>query len=417
MLSDACKIPPQNRPMLTPLNRALLVLSVTQIIAWGAMFYAIALWGPRIAAETGWPDLVIYGGFSLALVGSGLWSPFFGRLIDRYGGRFTMTIGSLISAVGLALLASARHEIIYAAAWAIMGCGMAACLYDPAFATLARISGDAPARTRRAISFLTLPGGFASTVFWPLTLFLLQSFDWRQTAWMYAGFLLFICAPLHRFGLPGPHEQEPPPAPEKEGSETRPEKPPLTDKNARRTAFILFALVIAAHGFPTSALSVHVVRLLDLLGLTEGQAVAAAALVGPSQVGARILELLFGRRLSAIGLGLVATALLPVAFLILLGVTVSPGAAMIYGLVYGASNGLVTIARGIVALSLFGREGYGRTLGLIAAPALAIKAAAPPVFALGLAAFGPHAMLWVSLALACLAFGAMALLASHRARD
>jgi hypothetical protein len=129
------------------------------------------------------------------------------------------------------------------------------------------------------------------------------------------------------------------------------------------------------------------------------------------------MELLFGRRLSAIGLGLVATALLPVAFLILLSVTVSPGAALIYGVVYGASNGLVTIARGIVALSLFGREGYGRTLGLLAAPALAIKAAAPPVFALGLASLGPQAMLWVSFALGLLAFGAMALLAARRARD
>lgn len=403
--------------MLSPLNRALLVLSVTQIIAWGALFYAIALWGPRIARETGWSDLVIYGGYSLALVGTGLWSPFFGRLLDRYGGRFTMTIGSLIGAAGLALLASARHEIVYAAAWAIIGFAMAASLYDPAFATLSRISGDAPARTRRAISFLTLPGGFASTVFWPLTLFLLQTYDWRQTAWMYAGFLLFICAPLHRFGLPGPLEHEPPPAPEKHASDPSPEKPPLTEKAARRTAFILFALVIAAHGFPTSALSVHVVSLLDLLGLTEAQAVAAAALVGPSQVGARILELLFGRRLSAIGLGLVATALLPVAFLILLGMAVSPGAALIYGVVYGASNGLVTIARGIVALSLFGREGYGRTLGMLAAPALAIKAAAPPVFALGLAELGPRAMLWVSLGLGLLAFAAMALLAARRARD
>lgn len=402
---------------MTPLRRALLVLSVTQIIAWGVLFYAIALWGPRIAAETGWSDMVLYGGYSLALVGSGLWSPFFGRLIDRRGGRFAMTIGSLLGAAGLALLASARTEIVYALAWVVIGCAMAASLYDPAFATLARISGDAPARTRRAISFLTLPGGFASTVFWPLTLFLLHAFDWRQTAWLYAGFLLFICAPLHRFGLPGADERESPPAPETQAAEARREKPPLTGKAARRAALLLFALVIAAHGFPTSALSVHVVRLLDLLGLTEGQAVLAASLVGPAQVGARILELLFGKRLSAINLGLVATALLPLAFLILLFVAVSPGAAMVYGIVYGASNGLVTIARGIVALSLFGPEGYGRTLGLIAAPALAIKAAAPPLFALGLTAFGPQAMLWMSLALAILAFGAMALLAFRRARD
>ena len=402
--------------MMTPLRRALLVLSVTQIIAWGALFYAIALWGPRIAAETGWSDLVLYGGYSLALIGSGLWSPLFGRLIDQRGGRFTMTIGSLIGACGLALLASAHHEIVYALAWAIIGCAMAASLYDPAFATLSRISGDAPARTRRAISFLTLPGGFASTVFWPLTLFLLQSLDWRQTAWLYAAFLAFICAPLHRFGLPGPDEREPAPHAEIHTDTARAEPPPITEKNARRTAFILFALVIAAHGFPTSALSVHVVRLLDLLGLTEAQAVLAASLVGPAQVGARILELMFGKRLSAIGLGLVATGLLPIAFLILIFATISPGAAIIYGLVYGASNGLVTIARGVVALSLFGREGYGRTLGLIAAPALAVKAAAPPLFALGLSALGAMTMLWVSLALAILAFGAMALLAGKRTR-
>ncbi len=390
--------------MPKPLIRALVVLSITMIVDWGILFYSLALLGPRIAAETGWSDTLIFGGFSLAMLMTGLFSPMAGRNVDRLGGRKVMTVGALVGAAGFLLLGIAHHPALYLLAWAMAGAAMAGALYDPAFATLSQFAGS---DTRRAISMLTLAGGFASTVSWPLTHHLLQSLDWRTVALIYAGALAFISAPLHAFGLP-PASDRIRPAP----SQTAAGEVPADVSPRRHLPVVaLFALVIAAHGFVTSAFSVHMVRTLDALGISESDAVLAGTLVGPAQVAARLVEMLFGKRLSPLGLGLIATGLLPVAFAILLGATISTGTAVVFGLFYGAANGLITIARGVVPYALFGPEGYGRMLGLIAAPSLAVKSSAPMLFAWMITTLGITAALGISLGLAVVSAGAMLVLA------
>jgi len=127
--------------------RAVLVLGVTEILSWGAIFYPPVLTVPLIADERGWSMSFAMGGFSLALLTAGLVSPRVGRLIDRYGGHRVMPIGSLLGAVGLALIVYAVHPAAYLAVWILLGVATAATLYDPAFATLGRIfrpSGPAP---------------------------------------------------------------------------------------------------------------------------------------------------------------------------------------------------------------------------------------------------------------------------------
>src|SRR5690242_9436404 len=151
---------PSVRDMLGDPWRAVPVLGITQIIAWGAIFYSPVLTAPFIVAETGWSLSFTMGGFSLGLLVAGIVSPFVGRSIDRYGGHVVMTAGSLVSALGLAGLAQVRSEAAYLAVWVVLGAGLGASLYDPAFATLGRIFG---AGARRAITILTLAGGFAST--------------------------------------------------------------------------------------------------------------------------------------------------------------------------------------------------------------------------------------------------------------
>ncbi|WP_406854138.1 MFS transporter [Alsobacter sp. KACC 23698] len=392
--------------------RALAVLGITQIAAWGSLFYAMALVGPRIRLETGWSDTLVFGGFSVALVTSGLAAPLAGRLIDRHGGRPVLTAGSLLGAAGLALLATSHGAAWYLASWAVIGVAMAGALYDPAFATLAQLAGP---RTRTAISLLTLAGGFASTVSWPLTLWMLGRLDWRDVLLVHAAGQALLCAPLHAFALPT--------RPRTGGAAPASPRPP--DDGARSstrragldwTALGLFALVVAAHGFVTSALSVHLVRLLDMLGLSEGQAVIAGVFIGPAQVGARLLELLFGSRLSALGLGVVATAMLPFAFALLYGAEPSTAVAILFALIYGASNGLITIARGVVPLALFSRDRYGEVLGLIAAPALATKSAAPILFAVFMIGWGANGTVALCGALGILAAGAMLVLGAVRRR-
>src|SRR5476649_1865289 len=179
--------------------RAVPVLGITQILSWGTIFYTPVLIVPLIAAEHGWSISFAMGGFSAALLVAGLVAPFVGRSIDRFGGQVTMTVGSLIGALGLVLIGHANHPIAYYAVWMLLGVAMSANLYDSAFATLGRIFGVG---ARRPITALTLAGGFASTVSWPATHFLIEAVGWRGTYLVYAALLACISAPLHPLALP-----------------------------------------------------------------------------------------------------------------------------------------------------------------------------------------------------------------------
>src|SRR5947208_12184374 len=179
--------------------RAVAVLGVTQILAWGTVFYPPVMTVPLIAADRAFSFTFAMGGFSTGLLAAGFVSPTIGSLIDRYGGHRVMPFGSLAGAAGLVALTYASHPVAYLAAWMLLGAAMAASLYDPAFATLGRIFG---AKARQPITVLTLAGGFASTVSWPATYALLQPLGWQGTYLVYAALLAFVAAPLHAFGLP-----------------------------------------------------------------------------------------------------------------------------------------------------------------------------------------------------------------------
>ena len=179
--------------------RAVPVLGVTQILSWGTIFYTPVLIVPLIAAERGWSMSFAMGGFSVGLLAAGLIAPYVGRSIDRFGGHVVMTIGSLIGALGLVLIGHAADRVSYLAVWMVLGVAMAANLYDSAFATLGRIFGSG---ARSPITALTLAGGFASTVSWPMTHVLLEAVGWHGTYLVYAALLACISAPLHALALP-----------------------------------------------------------------------------------------------------------------------------------------------------------------------------------------------------------------------
>src|SRR5215813_4091148 len=162
--------------------RAVPVLGVTQVLAWGALFYPPVLTVPLIAADHSWSAAFAMGGFSLGLLVAGGVSRFVGAIIDRRGGHVVMTAGSLVAAAGLLALANVQGLASYLAVWVVLGAAMAASLYDPAFASLGRIFG---AMARRPITALTFIGGFASTVSWPVTQALLSAIGWRGTYLVY----------------------------------------------------------------------------------------------------------------------------------------------------------------------------------------------------------------------------------------
>ncbi len=388
--------------------RIVTLIGLAQIVTFGILFYAFALLAPRILAETGWEPGLVYGGFSLAMVTAGLVAPAVGALIDRNHGRTILMVGPVIGAAGLALLAISHSPAVYLASFVVVGLGMATSLYDPAFATIGRRLG---LRARRAISAVTLLGGFASTVFWPLTRALLTDMDWRMVAFLYAGLLIVIAVPLHGLAFQG----RPVPLPADPDDAAQPAIRPLDPPASYRT-LILFAVVVASHGFVTSAMSVHLIPLLGGLGISERDAVIAGMLIGPAQVAARTLEMLAGRSLAPMALGFVAVGTLPLAFLLLMLLGATPVTALAFALVYGASNGLVTIMRGVVPLYLFGAARIGRMLGWIASPALLVKALAPATFAAFLADFSAPAGVRASALIGMLAVAALVIIAIRARR-
>lgn len=351
--------------------RAVSVLGVTQIIAWGTIFYSPVLTAPLIVAETGWSLSFTMGGFSLGLLIAGLVSPFVGRSIDSHGGHVVMTAGSLVSALGLLGLAYARTPAAYLAVWVVLGAGLGASLYDPAFATLGRIFGAA---ARRPITFLTLAGGFASTVGWPATHLLIQSVGWRGTYIVYAVLMAAVCAPLHAFALPRSRAA---PGAAAGGATAQ----PAALLPARGLAFVLVTAAFTAYAFVPSALSAHLLAIFGRTGIDAATVVLIGALFGPAQVVARVTELAFGRNVHPIAVARAAVALLVCAFALLALFGISVPLAAAFALMFGAANGLITITRGALPLALFGADGYGRTIGRISGFWLVMQSAAPLVMA------------------------------------
>ena len=351
--------------------RAVAVLGVTQILAWGTLFYTPVLMLPRLAADRGFTATLAMAGFSAGLLVAGFVARYVGILIDLYGGHRVMPVGSLLGALGLLGLAYAADPLSYFAVWVVLGAAMAASLYDPAFATLGRIFG---ARARQPITALTLAGGFASTVSWPATQALLDALGWRGTYLFYAALLAGIAAPLHWLALPR-RRAEP---------ETRlagPAEPAPALFPARSRAFVLVAAAFAAYAFVPSGLSAHLLAVFSRHGIDPGTVVVIGALFGPAQVTARICEFAFARNVHPLWVVRFALSVLVVAFALLALFGFSIPAAAAFAILFGAANGLITIARGTVPLALFGAAGYGRLIGRIAGPSLLMQGVAPLVLA------------------------------------
>ncbi len=385
---------PARREFLHGPWRAVPVLGITQILAWGAIFYTPVLMLPLIAAERGFSLTVAMGGFSIGLLAAGLVSPYVGRLIDRHGGHRVMPFGSLTGALGLLALTYAAHPVAYYATWVLLGVALAASLYDPAFATLGRIFG---VKARSPITALTLMGGFASTVSWPVTFMLLQSVGWKTTYVIYAAALALIAAPLHAFALPRMRadahvvhvEGAPPPPP------TRP---------ATGAAFLLVVAAFASYAFVPSGLSAHLLAIFQRAGIEPGTVVVIGALFGPAQVAARLCEFIFARNVHPLSIARFAVGLLVASFALLALAGFSTPVAVAFALMFGVANGLITIARGAVPLALFGAAGYGGIIGRIAGPALIVTAVAPVVIAFVAERASDPAALGVATAFAALAF-------------
>lgn len=367
-----------------PATSAIVALGFTQIISWGTTLYALGVLGKPMAADTGWSQSIVFGGLTVGLLVSSAVSTVVGRLIDQRGGRLIMSVGSILTAAGLVLLSLVRDPYAYLAVWAFLGIAMRMTLYDAAFAALVQVT---PSRGRRAISYLTLFGGFASSVFWPIGHVLNAEYGWRTTLLIFAVINLFVCLPLHLLGLARREsEQEAAPVSRVEGAAAAPHA--TLEGGARRMAMVLFSLIVAASAVVFGALAVHLVPILEASGLVAATAVSIASLKGAAQVAGRIWDLSLARKWHPIDVGRVSIAFMPLSFVVLLLGDASFASALAFTLLFGISNGLVTIMRGAVPLALFGTKGYGEVLGILATPYLLLAAIAPAAFAVVVERYG-----------------------------
>ncbi|HZP94145.1 MAG TPA: MFS transporter [Burkholderiales bacterium] len=349
-------------------------LGFAQIISWGSLYYSIAVLASPMQHALGISQTLLFGAFTVGLLVSGAASPAVGRMVDERGGRRVLAAGSLLSALAFLILCLARNPAQFVLGWIVAGLAMAACLYDPAFATLHQLSGD---KYRRAVTALTLFGGFASTVFWPLTHWLEGAIGWRATLGAYAVLHLAVCLPIHWLFLPDAARRVAP---------DRRVDPPAEEKIAAPTAcYYWIAAAFSIAMFIVAVLSAYLIEVLKGGGMSAGNAIVVASVVGPMQVAARIVEFGFARRVRATTVGTAAFALLASSMLILAMAGQSLVPALLFAALYGAANGVMTIVRGTAPAELFGHESLGQLLGRLARPAFIAKAMAPVAFAAVLA--------------------------------
>jgi len=359
-----------------------------QMIAWGSSYYLAAILAPVMAREFGLPAVAVFGMFSAALLVSALLGPFAGHRVDRLGGRRVLQHSNVLFAIAHIALAMAQGPVTLALGWLLLGVAMPFGLYDAAMGTLVRLYRE---DARRSIVTITLIAGFASSISWPLTHYVESHANWRAACALWALLHLTAGLALNRYGIPNVLSAAQHPA-------------PVADTPAqipRPAVLWILAAIFAATGFVFASLAAHLPRVLEAAGATPTAAVAAASLVGIFQVGGRLLEAVWLKRLSPFASARIATLLHPVGTLLLM--LFGAPLAAIFTMLHGAGVGLMTIVKGTLPLVLFGPSGFGRRAGLLEAPSRVMQAVAPVLFSLLLDGLGAQ-VVWITTALSLAAF-------------
>jgi predicted MFS family arabinose efflux permease len=372
-------------------------LGTAQTLAWASTYYLPAMLAVPMAKDIGVSTPTVFAAFSMALIVSALLGPYAGRCIDRWDARPVLSGTNLVFALGLAALANSHGPAGLFAAWVILGIGMGSGLYEAAFSALVRLYGR---DSRNAITGITLIAGFASTLGWPLSNLLDHQVGWRGACYAWAGLHLLVGLPLN-LSLPKARPQGQVSGPGQAASVS--DSVPLTGAQAKR-AGVLLAIVFATTWFISTAMAAHLPRLLQSTGATLATAVAVGALIGPAQVAGRLLEFGLLRRLHPLLSARMAALMHPIGASLLL--LIGGPAAVVFAVMHGAGNGILTIANGTLPLVLFGTKGYGQRQGMLMFPARLAQASSPWLFGVCLDQWGAAA-LWVSGGVGLVAVGAL----------
>jgi MFS family permease len=394
---------PSSSPLSPRVRKAIWGLGFTQIVGYGTTYYLLGLMGALMMRDLGLSKSVMLAGVSLTLLTSGLAGPLVGRIQDKRGSRVVMALGSLLMGLGLIVIAIAQGPVLYFAGWGIVALGSPLSLYNASFTSLTRMSGQ---NARRAIVLLTLIGGLASSIAWPVTAALLTGLEWRSLVLIFGAVNILICAPLHAWLLDGRERQlDGAPLPEPVPAGLKPE--------GQRMAFLLMTVMLSCIALVGNGWSMLAFPLLEGLGFTFKEAVLVASLVGVFQVLGRLGEMATAQKHSALRTAQVSNVLFAVSFVALAlanGVLVG---GILFAAAYGIANGLNTIVKGTLTLALFGSQGYGERLGRVTLLPSLTATLAPVLGGLIIDRTGAAGISLTFMAMGFLAMSLMVLLSRH----
>jgi predicted MFS family arabinose efflux permease len=362
-------------------SRVVAALGVAQLIGWGTSIYFPGVLAAPIAADTGWPLSMVVGGVSLGLLIAGLISPQVGRVIAVRSGRPVLVTSALLFATGLCVIGLAPALWVYFAGWVAVGAAMGTGLYDAAFAALGRLYGTS---ARGPITALTLFGGFAGTVFWPLGAYLAATFGWRNACFVYAAAHLVLALPLvltFPVGKAAPSDS----------AATSLAIAAAAPRAGEGLIIALLALILTLSAGIGSIVVVYLLLMLEAKGLAVAIAVSVGTLFGPAQVGARLIEGVFGARYHPIWTMIASCAAMALGLAAMAAAT-NIAILTVAMIVYAAGYGIMWIARGTLPLALFGAERYPVLMGKLAFPSLIVQALTPFAAAVVAERYGIDAM-------------------------
>lgn len=350
-----------------------MALGITVTIGYGTVYYAYSILLPYMAEDLGIGLSQAFGSLSIGVFVGGLVMPVWGYIVDRFGGKWLMTIGAVLSGLTLIPLAfvTNNYELLVAIALAeIFGLSI---LYSVAFPSVTRLKLSVT--PKQSISVITLFGGVASTIFWPSTLALYENIGWANTWLVWGAVLIVICAPLNFYALNRPEHDE------QSKTKKQPLPYPLISKEDRKKALFGMMLSFIFTGYAMGSLMTLWVTNIQDLGHTAALAATAGAVIGPFKTVGRFAEMLISKNLYPLVTYYLSVALMVAGLVALLTLGLTVWGVLIAAALYGMGDGIKTIANGTLPLALFGGEGYGKMLGWVNFTISTFKASSPFVFA------------------------------------
>ena len=377
-------------------------LSVTEMASWGILYYAFSVFLVPMHDDLGWSVATLTGAYSVALLVSGLCAPSIGRWLDRHGPRALMTGGSLLGMLAMFGWSRAESVWTYYVAWIAIGAAMAATLYDPAFTTITQWFD---AHRSRALLTVTVAGGFASTIFVPLSGFLLERMEWREVITILAIIFGVVTIPLHALVL-----RARPDGPQT-SSATLPRRSLIVSAKElfQQPTFAWLTTSFVLQYFSTAATSIALIPYLTERGDDPSFAALATGFIGAAQVLARLLATALGRHVSPVMFTAFVFGLQSVALVVLLTWQTHIG-VFVSVLLLGMGRGVVTLMRPQLVGDFYGRARFGEVYGVFSLSLTIASAIAPTGLGLGYTLIGSYTPIVIAMA----TLSALAVLATLR---